>query len=118
MLRGEEVHGESITDGDASGGIAVVLYKAGSVVVRTLGAKEILYVTDIQITCETGGDVWLVADGKVAGEYVWYGSLNAKDTVSISLQQPFACAPGTGLTLFGAATNLNICLIEGFIAGA
>jgi len=118
MLRGEEVHGEIILDGDASGGLAVVLYKAGSVVVRTLGVTEILYVSDVQILCETGADVSLCADGKVAGEYVVHGTVDTKGGLILHFQQPRACTPGTGLTFYGAAANLNTCIIEGFITGA
>lgn len=118
MLRGEEVHGEIFIDGDASGGLEVVLYKAGSVVVRTLTATEILYVSDVQILCETGGDIWLCADGKVAGEYVVHANVDAKGGLVLHFQQPRACAPGTGLTFYGAASNRNVCIIEGFIAGA
>lgn len=123
-LRGDPVHGECITDGDASGGIAVVLYRpsaftaAGVAVVRTLEDNERLYVTDVQILCETGGDVSLCADGKVAGEYVAHGTVDAKGGIILHFQQPRACAPGTGLTLFGAATNINSCIIEGYITQA
>lgn len=120
-LRGESIHGECIIDGDASAGIPVVLYRpsaftaAGVAVVRSLTAKEILYITDVQIFCETGGDVSLCADGKVAGEYVTHGTLDAKGGIILHFEQPRACAPGTGLVFFGAATNINSCIIEGFI---
>ena len=120
-LRGEPVHGECITDGDASAGIPVVLYEpgnftaAGIAVVRELTADEILYVTDVQILCETGGDIFLCADGKVAGEYVAHGALDAKGGIILHFEQPRGGAPGTGLKLFGAATNINSCIIEGFI---
>ena len=114
-----EVHGESITDGDASGGIAVTLYEKASVTEReALGASEVLYVTDFTIGCETGANVSLVADGKVAGEYLFHATLDAKDVVVVHLKKPYACAKGTGLIFFGASTNLNTCIIEGFIASA
>ena len=117
-MAGFSIHGESITDGEASGGIAVTLYESGSVEARTLATKEVLHITDIQIACETGADVWLTADGKVEGEYVWHGTMDAKDFVSIHFSKPFVCAPGTGLTFYGAATNINSCLVEGFIREA
>jgi len=112
---GEPIHGESITDGNASGGVAVQLYKHGTVTTRTLLAKEILYITDIQIMCQDACDMWLCADGKVAGEYVAYGAMDALDQINIHFQQPRACAPGTGLTFFGGAANISSCLIEGFL---
>jgi len=61
-MQGDRVHGEAITDGNASGGIAVVLYISGSTTVRTLADTEFLSVTDIKIMSEDGGDVSLVSD--------------------------------------------------------
>ena len=118
MIGSSEVHGESITDGDASGGIAVTLYNKGSVDVRALAANEFLYITDIIIGCETGADVSLCADGKVAGEYIFHATLDAKDVITHHFARPFACAKATGLTFFGASSNLNTCIIEGFITEA
>lgn len=123
-LRGEPVHGEAILDGDASGGIAVVLYEpsnfsaAGAAVVRTLQDGERLYVTDVQIANEAGGDTWLCADDKVAGEYVSHANLAANGGIVVHFEQPRACAPATGLTFFGGAQGLNACIIEGFVTQA
>ena len=112
------VHGESITDGDASGGIAVTLYANGSTTTRTLVSTEVLYVTDVQIGCETGADVWLVADSKAAGRYLFLGTLDAKDVISIHFSKPFVCPKGKGLKFYGASTNINSCTVEGFIQEA
>lgn len=112
------IHGESITNGDASGGIAVTLYKNGSTTTRALATTEVLYVTDIQIGCETGADCSVVADSKAAGRYLFHATLDAKDTVSIHFSKPFVCIKGKGLKFFGASTNLNSCIIEGFIREA
>lgn len=113
------VHGESITDGNASGGVAVTLYNSSSPnTVRTLLAGEVLHVTDVQIYCETGGDIWLVADSKAAGRYVAHAAVDAKGGMVLHFSKPFICPAGTGLKLYGAATNLNICLVEGFIREA
>lgn len=114
-LPGDEVHGESITDGDSSGGIAVVLYWPGSVQVRTLGADEVLVVSDIQIMCQDACDMWLCADGQVAGEYIAHGAMDALDQIDIHFQQPRACARATGLTFYGGAANISSCIIEGYI---
>ena len=118
MASSDNVHGESITDGDASGGIAVTLYENGSVTARTLVATEVLYITDVQIGCETGADCSVVADSKAAGRYLFHATLDAKDVVSIHFSKPFVCVKGKGLKLFGATTNINSCLIEGFIKKA
>ncbi len=112
------IHGESITDGDSSGGIAVTLYTQGSVVERSIGDNAVLYVTDFTIASETAGDTWLCADGKVAGEYIFHAALDALDVVSVHLSKPYACAKGTGLTFYGAASNISSCIIEGFIREA
>ena len=114
-MAGFSMHGESITDGDASGGIAVTLYESGSVTTRTLKGTEFLHVVDVQLYCETGGDVWLVADGKTDGQYVAHAALDAKGGVILHFNKPYICPRGTGLKLYGAASNLNICLVEGFI---
>lgn len=114
-LPGDEVHGEAIVDGDASAGIPVVLYWPGSVQVRTLGADECILVSDIQIASETGGDMWLCADGKVAGEYIFHANLAANGFINCHFEQPRACAKATGLVFFGNAANIDSCIIEGSI---
>jgi hypothetical protein len=117
-MNGYGVHGESITDGDSSGGIAVTLYTHGGVTERTLAADEVLYVSDVRIQCENGGDISLVADSKAAGRYVVHGSVDAKGGIVLHFQTPYACPVGKGLKFYGAAANLNVCLIEGFIMEA
>ncbi len=112
------VHGESITDGNASGGIAITLYENGGVEERTLVATEILYITDVQIMCEDGGDIWLVSDSKAAGRYVAHGAVDAKGGMVINFRKPYVCPKGKGLKFYGAAANLNVCLVEGFIREA
>ena len=117
-MTGFSIHGEAILDGDASGGVAVILYESGSVGVRELRTTEILYVVDVQLLCETGGDIWLVADSKAAGRYVAHGSVDAKGGIVLHFNKPFACPRGKGLKFYGAASNINSCLIEGFIREA
>ena len=118
MAGSYNVHGEAIIDGDASGGIAVILYDKGSVNVRTLKAGEFLYVTDIQLLSETGADLWLVADSKAAGRYVAHGTVDAKGGIILHLNSPYCCSRGIGLKFYGAGDNINSCVIEGFIREA
>lgn len=113
-----EVHGEAILDGDADAGIAVILYEKGSVTVRTLAAGEFLHVVDAQLYCETGGNISLVADSLAAGRYLVHGTVNAKGGMIVHFNRPYTCPRGTGLKFWGASTNLNSCLIEGFITEA
>ena len=117
-MNGHPVHGESITDGDASGGVAVTLYTSGSATARTLASTEVLYVTDIQIQSETDYPISLVSDSKTAGRYLVHGRINAKGRIIIHFSQPYACPRGTGLKFYGADNNLNSCLIQGFIREA
>ena len=117
-MGGYSIHGESITDGDASSGITFILYESGGVTVRELISTEVLYITDLQVFCETGGDVWVVADTKAAGRYVTHASLDAKGGIILHFNKPYACPKGKVPKLFGAASNLNIGLIEGFIKEA
>jgi len=113
------VHGESITDGDASGGIAVTLYDSGSPnTERTLLATEVLHVTDVQIVSESGGEVSLVADSKAAGRYLVHAILDAKGGIISHFSSPYVCPRGTGLKLFGIAQGLDVCLVQGFIREA
>lgn len=114
-MAGYSIHGESLTDGNASGGVAFTLYESASTTTRTLTSKEVLYITDLQIFCETGGDVWVVADTKAAGRYITHASLDAKGGIILHFQKPYACPKGKVPKLFGAASNLNIGLMEGFI---
>lgn len=117
-MQGDGIHGEIITDGDASGGVSVVLYEDGSTTARTLADTEFLVVTDIQISTEVGGLVSLVADSKAAGRYLVHMTLDAKGGVVQRLSEPYACPRGTGLKFFGIATGLDVCLIQGFITKA
>lgn len=118
-MLGEPVHGEAILDGDASGGIAVILYKAGTTTVRTLAAGEYLHVVDVLIGNETGADTWLVADSKAAGRYVFHATMGAKGRERLHFyDRPYVCPKGTGLKLYGAASNINSCIIEGYITQA
>ncbi len=112
------VHGESITDGDSSSGVAVILYDSGSVEVRALKSTEVLHITDMQIYNETGGDTWLVVDAKEAGRYIVFASFDAKGGIVHHFSKPFVCPKGVVPKLFGAASNINSCLIEGFISEA
>lgn len=115
MREGDPVHGESITDDDTSSGVAVTLYKAGTASARTLKSGETLFITTVQIYCETGGDVFLTNDAKAAGKYVVQGAVDAYGGMIVNFDPPRPCIVSTGLKFFGAATNRNVCIVEGFI---
>ena len=115
MHPGRPFHAELIDDGNTSGGESLTLYASGTVTEITLANGEWLHITDIQISTETGGVVYLCADGKVDGEYIFAATLDAKDFISHHFSQPRACAAGTGLKFFGISTNLDTCFVEGYI---
>lgn len=116
MAGGYLVHGEAILDGDSSGGVDVILYEKGSTTVRTLATGEFLHICHVQVGNETGSDTWLVSDSKAAGRYVYHAVLGAKGRERLFMSGcPYTCPRGKGLKFYGASTNLNTCIIEGFI---
>lgn len=112
------VHGEAILDGDASGGVTMLLYPAGSATAGTLGASQILHITDIHMVVENGGDAALVADTDAVGRRIVKGHYDTNGGVDKSFQHPYTCPVGVTPVFIGAAANLNVCLIEGFITEA
>lgn len=112
------VHGELLTDGDATALTALTLYQAGTVTAVTLSGKMRLFVTDVFIMLESGGDFALVADGEVAGEYIAQGSAAANGGVQMSLRTAYRCQAATGVKFKGVNTNRNVCIIEGYVRSA
>ena len=115
---GYPIHGEIIVDGDASGGVAVVLYTSGTTDVRTLAASEFLVITDIQIIVEASADISLVADSKAAGRYLVHGNVAANGGVVRSLLSPYRCPRGVGLKFYGGGQAESACIVEGYITEA
>lgn len=115
MNPGEPVHGELVTDGDASGLTVLILYTSGSVTVRTLAVDEFLTVTDLCIILEDGGDFSLVADSAAAGKYIAHGNAAANGGLARSFNTPYVCPEGVTPKFSGAAANRSVCTIEGYI---
>ena len=112
------IHGELIVDGDGSTLTALTLYQSGTVTTVTLTGKMRLFVTDVFIMLESGGDFELIADGEVAGEYIAQGNAAANGGVQMSLRTAFRCQAATGVKFKGVATNRNVCIIEGYVRSA
>lgn len=110
-------HGERIVDGDASTPTALLLYKAGTKTAFTLADTFRLVITSVIITCETGGDVALLANGAVAGEYIFEGALPATGAYEHYYpdDNPYICQVGEVPLFRGAASNKNACIVEGYI---
>jgi len=115
MLRGDPIHGERIVDGDASTLTALSIFDDGETDTRTLADDEAIYVTDVMITSESGGDIFLVADAAAAGKYIFAGNLDAKDTVVMSFSSPYRCPLGVVPKFAGGGSDKNSCIIQGFI---
>ncbi len=114
-----KVHGELITDGNASALTVINLYKSGSTVtISALGAKDRLYITEVTILLEDGGDFALVADSAAAGLYIAEGNAAANGGLHMSARQPYCCPAGVIPKFKGAAANKSTCIIEGFISSA
>lgn len=121
-MNGYPIHGEAYIDGDASGGVAMILYIAGSVTVRALASTEVLHITDIFVNIEAGGDFSVVADSDAAGRRILEGNVAMNGGVDKHYATPngYACPAGVVPKLFGASTGgkRNSCIIEGFILEA
>jgi hypothetical protein len=121
---GEHVVGIAKVDGDTTAnGLEVVLYRAGELTARALATTEHLYITDVMITNETGGDTYLdlntgVDNLHVAADIIVAGNLQANGGIIISYVVPRQCPMGKKPRFYAAATNLNVCVIHGYIRRA
>jgi len=113
MNYGEPVHGE-VSSANASGGVTVLLYPAGSTAARALASGEFLAVTDYAIILTVGGAFALVADADTAGERIVKGSVAALGGAVSNLSTPFACAEGITPVLIADAGQVD-CVINGYI---
>jgi len=122
MERGEQVHGELVS-ADASTAAAIVLYKAGTRTVRTLGSTEHLVITDVMMNSTAATDVALFddadADGTIdAGERIAHGDFSAKGGLVTAFSTPRYCSKGiTPKVKAGAAGAVKV-LILGYILKA
>ncbi len=115
MNKGEPVHGESITDGNASAGLDLTLYISGSETERELAANEFLVITDVYIQIEDGGDFTLSSSTAAAGKYIAHGNLAANGGIARHYSNPFVCQLEEVPKFIGAAANRSSCIIEGYI---
>ncbi len=113
-MTGYPVHGE-LAGVTATTGVAVILYTSGGVVVRAIGTNEFLVVTDFSIFSETGGNLFLCADSKAAGRYLFNAVLDAKGGESRHYSTPYRCPRGFGLKLFGVNSNVDSVMVQGYI---
>lgn len=116
MQRGIEVHGEA-SSADASSGVALTLYEAGSTTARTLQSTETLVVTDVTLVATAGGDTRLVTDADTAGKRIVKGTLGTNGVLSMPLTTPFYCPRGVVPKVFAPVGQVD-CVVQGFIIQA
>ena len=118
--RGEQVYANEYLDGDASGGISLVLRKGGSQESRTLGSGEYLCITDIFVSTEDGGDIWLDFDADDDDDHdeediIVAGNLAPNGGIVQQLRTPLIGPAGATPKFYGVATGLDVCCVRGFI---
>lgn len=121
--RGEQVMGVALFDGDGHAGITMTLYKAGETAERVLAATEFLYITDIDLVTEVGGDIYVDCDSAGNGAHSLFdiivaGTFDAKGGLSRRYATPHQCPRGKKPVLFGISTGLDSLVIHGFICQA
>jgi len=120
MDAAEQVLGVVNSDGDTSAGVAVVLYIAGTSLVRTLAVTEILFVTDLQVITEDGGDIFVDTDTDADGDHdafdiLMAGRLAANGGLSAHFQVHHQCARGKLPKLYASATNRDTLVLHGYV---
>ena len=111
-IRGEEVHGE-ISSADASGGVALTLYRADKTA-RTLATSEVLVITDIVASWSSAGSFAFVSNTDTAGKRIFKATVGALGGMTIPLRAPHYCPIGVMPKLIAAAGQVDI-QIQGYI---
>jgi hypothetical protein len=95
-MHGDEVQGHVHSE-NASGGVQVPIYDAGSVTARTIQSHEYLVVTDVTIVSVPGGDVHLFVGADATpgtGETVERGTVAANGGIVQGYTTPFTGIKG------------------------
>lgn len=114
---GEIVHGEVFVDG-AGAASAIVLYQQGTSTVRTLAATEFLYITDLVMTSEAGGEVSIYFGSDAVGKRLLKMVVAAKSGYDHEYCTPVCGPKGVGLTVNTTGADWTFVAIEGFIRSA
>lgn len=117
MNQGIPIHGEAYHATDASGGVTVLLYPAGSTTARALGTDEYLQIHSVVMNVSGAGLVTLSANTDAAGKRIFGGTLDANDTVEIQFDPPRACPKGV-VPVFVAQAGVSYCVLTGTITKA
>jgi len=96
MYSGDEVHGE-LNSSNASGGLEITLYRAGSTDTRTIEPDESLEIHYASLVTAAGGDAYIFigADSTLGnGETVLRGTYAANGGQSGELRPPYSGIKG------------------------
>lgn len=117
-MRGSEFHGE-VVSADASGaGVAFALYLGGMTAAYTLGSKEFLNITDVEILTEDAITAGIFADSDANGKRVTKLFSPANGGKNNSLITPHICPAGVTPKLITSGAGNVVSIIHGFITGA
>ncbi len=121
LERGRQVVGVRFVDGDASTATALTLYEAGTQNEVEVSANESLTITDITITDEAGGDIYLdQGTSKNLYDLIFAGNLAANGGYVPQFEVPYQCRKGVIPKFTGSsdAAKISFCKIHGFITEA
>ncbi len=118
-IQNSPMHGE-VSSSNASSGVQVNVYPAGSVTAHTQEDNEFFVITDVVISAAAGGLATLFCDTDAtpttigAGETVVAATLPANGVLSVTLKQAFYGVVGKPLVLKAPSGQAN-CQVFGFI---
>ena len=113
MQRGDPVHGE-VDSADASGGVTVLLYPAGSSTARTLASNERLTITDVNFVSTAGGLYSLYWGADTPGLKVVSGNAEVLGGLVHEYGTPLTGPKGVAPILAAASGQVDLT-ISGFI---
>jgi hypothetical protein len=121
--QGTQVFGVVNHDGDTSGGQEASLYLSGMSSTFSLGSNEVLFITDIQVITEGGGDIFVDFDSGADGAHddedlIVAGNFAANQGVVTDFQTPRQGPPGKVPKLFGAAQDRDTLIFHGYVGRA
>lgn len=113
-FKGRPFHGV-LSSANASGGVAVTLYKPGSTTTDTVGSDERLLITDYHLVAVAGGDCVIYAANSAAAQYtVARGTVGSNGGFAGSKQTPVFGKKAEGAFVVAPVGQVDV-VIEGLI---
>lgn len=114
FISGDRVHGEA-SSANATSGVALSLFEAGSVTAATVGANDKLHIVSMLVIAVPAGRCVLAAAADTAGRRIAGGTLVANSGFALKFPMPFVCPAGVTPKIFCASAGQVDVSIEGFI---